>query len=109
MVTRYRPARDILWVDAADLCDQQLPPGVAADDPVVWVLSLVDVVPVRLEDMAWAIWVAAVDGGTLDDIRARVRSLAEVPPELIRSVDVFVEELVDRGLLEVESPDGTPV
>jgi hypothetical protein len=79
----------VAWLDLVD-----------RDEDKLYVASLPDGPPLLLSDSAALIFLVAVEGGTLDDVVARVAGQAGQPPESIRAdVLAFVEELLALGLL----------
>jgi len=70
------------------------------DAEVVYAARLPDGPPLALPGSAAIIFTAATDGGTLEDILARVAEVAGLPADDIREdVTTFVAELVSLGLL----------
>jgi hypothetical protein len=85
---RYRRAPDVAWVES--------------DDRVA-LLRLADpgADPVALEASAAAVWLAVEDGGSVDEVVARVAAAYAVEPVVVAAdVERFLAELVSWGLVE---------
>ena len=97
----YHRAPGVAWVDADD---------VNSDDPVVYVARVPLGRPLVLADSAWAIWSAlGEEGGTLDEVAARVAELAELEETTVRDqVAVFLDDLVQQVLVVRDPPTGAP-
>jgi hypothetical protein len=79
----------VAWLDLAD-----------RDQDALYVTTLPDGPPLVLRESAALIFLVATEGGTLEDVVARVAEQAAQPPEAIRSdVVAFVDELLRLGLL----------
>jgi hypothetical protein len=89
-VTTFAAGDRIAWLEAT-----------VHGDGVVYAAALPGGPPVTLEGSGGVIFVAAVQGGTLDDIVVRVSSQVGVEAEEIRDdIRAFVDQLVEMGLLE---------
>lgn len=89
-MTRYRIASDVAWVQAQD--------G-GYDSELAWVTRVPDGPPLTLNGPALLIWQAMVDGGSLDEITARVRHTANDPSVPEKDVHQFLSALVSYGLV----------
>ncbi len=82
----------VAWLDMAEMA--------GSGEDVVYASLLPDGPPLVLQGTAGLIFVAAVDGGTPDDVLARVAALAELSPDDLRlDVLTFLDHLVTLGLL----------
>jgi Coenzyme PQQ synthesis protein D (PqqD) len=74
-------------------------------DPTVFLVRLPDGLPVVLRGSAAMIWVLAADGE--DDVAAAVGALVGMSREDVAdAVDRFLDDLLERGLLEAGAPGG---
>lgn len=89
-MTRYRVAPDVAWVEAAD--------G-GFDNELAWVAVLPDGPPLTLNGSALLIWEATIEGGSLEEITARVREAVEDPSVPEQEVRQFLSALVSHGLV----------
>ena len=87
----YRIADDVAWVsmEALDV----------DDTPSAYVARLPHGQPITLQGSACLVWLALVDGGTLEELAAAAASMSDANLDEIRSdVATMLEDLVDRGL-----------
>lgn len=74
--------------------------GWVEDDGVVYAAVLPDGPPLVLDGPGALVWRAAVPGGTLTEVVARVAAAAEVSAEVVADdVARFVDDLVAAGVL----------
>ena len=90
-VTRYRIADDVAWVSREDLD--------VGDSPTAYVTLLPRGGPITLEGSACLVWLALVDGGTLDEIAATAAAMSDRDAaQIAGDVLALIEQLVDVGL-----------
>lgn len=94
-MTRLRVADDVAWV-ARSAVD-------GVESTTVYVSRLPRGPAVVLQDSAYVVWLAVVDGGSLDDVVDRTAELAGQDAASIRvDVAAAVSDLVNHGLVREE-------
>ncbi len=76
--------------------------------PVIFLLLLPDGDPFVLRGSAALIWLAAADG-EVDVAGAVARSVGSPRADVVDDVDNYLDELVTRGLLEINSEHAMPL
>lgn len=78
-----------------------------SDPAAVFLMQLPDGPPLVLRDSAALIWIVAAEGST--DVQGQVaEAVGRSVEELADEVGAYLDELVDRGLLEPSEAPPTP-